>query len=355
MGSVREKIQVGVLGATGAVGQRFVEALADHPWFELAALTASDASAGRTYGDACRWLLSSEVPSGVADMVVQETAPTIDCDLVFSALPGKLAGPLEEAFAGAGYGVFSNAGAHRRDTDVPLLIPEVNPDHLSLVTNQRAGRGWEQGFIVTNPNCSAVMLTMALAPIHTTFSLRSVLVSTMQGLSGAGYPGVPSLDAIDNVIPYIGGEEEKLCFEPRKMLGQVNEEGIELADFVISAHCNRVPAREGHMETVSIALEHQATPERVVEAWREWHPLPQQLKLPTAPQMPIAVRTEPDRPQTRLDRDAGRGMVVSVGRVRSCEVFDIKFVVLGHNTIRGAAGASVLNAELMLVQGMINT
>lgn len=350
---MQEKLRVGILGATGAVGQRFVELLADHPWFELAALTASESSAGRRYGDACRWLPSSDMPAGVADVVVRETAPTIDCDVVFSALPGDQAGPVEEAFAVAGYGVFSNAGAHRRDSDVPLLIPEVNPDHLSLVAIQQARRGWGPGFIVTNPNCSAVMLAMALAPIHATFGLRSVLVSTMQGLSGAGYPGVPSLDALDNVIPFIAGEEEKLSFEPRKMLGTVGEGSVELADFAISAHCNRVPTREGHLETVSVALKGSAVPQEIVEAWDGWRPLPQQLGLPTAPRAPIVVRPEPDRPQTRLDRDAGRGMAVSVGRVRACDVLDIKFIVLGHNTIRGAAGASVLNAELMLAQGML--
>jgi aspartate-semialdehyde dehydrogenase len=349
------KIRVGVLGATGAVGQRFVEALADHPWFELAALAASDASAGRPYGDACRWIVSSDMPSGVAGMMVHETAPSLDCELVFSALPGNLAGPVEEAFASAGYGVFSNASAHRQAPDVPLLIPEVNPGHLSLLKAQRARRGWGRGFIVTNPNCSAVMLTMALASLHATFGLRSVLVSTMQGLSGAGYPGVPSLDALDNVIPFIKGEEEKLSLEPRKMLGRLNGESVELAGFTVSAHCHRVPAREGHLEAVSLALDTPASPEEVLAAWRDWHPLPQQLGLPTAPQPPLVIRAEPDRPQTRLDRDAGRGMAVSVGRVRSCEVLDIKFVVLGHNTIRGAAGASVLNAELMVAQGMIKT
>jgi aspartate-semialdehyde dehydrogenase len=350
---MQEKVRVGVLGATGAVGQRFVQLLADHPYFELTALTASDASAGRTYGNACRWMLSSDMPLGVPDMAVHDTTPSIDCDLVFSALPGDLAGAVEEAFAAAGYGVFSNANAHRQDPDVPLLIPEVNPDHLSLIATQRAQRGWKRGFIVTNPNCSAVMLTMALAPIHAAFGLRTVLVSTMQGLSGAGYPGVPSLDALDNVIPFIGGEEEKLSLEPHKMLGRVKEGRIEPANFVVSAHCNRVPAREGHLEVVSVSLEEDATPEQIVAIWRDWHPLPQQLNLPTAPHSPIVVRPEPDRPQTRLDRDAGGGMAVSVGRVRSCEVLDIKFVVLGHNTIRGAAGASVLNAELMLDRKMI--
>jgi aspartate-semialdehyde dehydrogenase len=350
---MQQKIRVGVLGATGTVGQRFVELLADHPWFELAALTASDASAGRVYGEACRWLLSADMPSGVADMLVQETAPGIECDLVFSALPGGLAGPVEEDFAQAGYGVFSNASAHRRDPDVPLLIPEVNPDHLALITAQQARRGWKWGFIVTNPNCSAVMLTVPLAPLQQRFGVRSVLVTTMQGLSGAGYPGVPSLDALDNVIPFIGGEEEKLSFEPRKMLGTVNGDHVQLAGFSISAHCNRVPAREGHLESVSVALVHSATQEEVIQAWREWQPVPQQLNLPTAPQPALVVRDEAERPQTRLDRDAGRGMAVSVGRLRPCEVLDIKFVTIGHNTIRGAAGASVLNAELMLAQGLI--
>jgi aspartate-semialdehyde dehydrogenase len=335
------------------VGQRFVEALAGHPWFELTALTASETSAGRRYGDACRWLLSSDMPAGVADMPVQATAPTIDCQLVFSALPAEQAGPGEEAFAAAGYGVFSNASAHRRDVDVPLLIPEVNPEHLALIEVQRARRGWERGFIVTNPNCSAVMLTVALAPLHMRFGVCSVLVTTMQGLSGAGYPGLSALDALDNVIPFVNGEEEKMSSEPRKMLGRLVDGGVEPAGFAVSAHCNRVPAREGHLETVSVALQARATPQAIVDAWREWQPLPQQLQLPSAPQPALVVRPEADRPQTRLDRDAGRGMAVSVGRVRACDVLDIKFVVLGHNTVRGAAGASVLNAELMLAQGMI--
>jgi aspartate-semialdehyde dehydrogenase len=350
---MQNKIPVGVLGATGAVGQRFVEALAGHPWFELAVLTASSASAGKRYGDACRWLLSADMPVGVADMIVQDTMPGGDCDLVFSALPGNRAGEVEETFAAAGYGVFSNASAHRMDADVPLLIPEVNPQHLALVETQRKQRGWQRGFIVTNPNCTAVVLTMALAPLHQAFGLKAVLMTSMQGLSGAGYPGVPSLDALDNVIPFVGGEEEKVSSEPRKMLGQIKDGTIEPAPFVISAHCNRVPAREGHLETVSVTLERQATPEQVAKAWRDWNPLPQQLGLPTAPNPPLVVRSEPDRPQTRVDRDAGKGMAVTVGRVRRCDVLDIKFVVLGHNTIRGAAGASVLNAELMLAQGLL--
>jgi aspartate-semialdehyde dehydrogenase len=274
---------------------------------------------------------------------------------VFSALPGDRAGEMEEAFAAAGYGVFSNASAHRQDPDVPLLIPEVNSGHLALLETQRVKRGWQRGFIVTNPNCTAVMLTMALAELHAAFGVKAVLVTSMQALSGAGYPGVPSLDALDNVIPYIGGEEEKLAAEPRKMLGRLNGGAIESADFVVSPHCNRVSTREGHLETVSLALRQKATLEELIQAWRAWTPLPQQLDLPTAPHPPIVIRSEPDRPQTRMDRDAGRGMAVTIGRVRYCEVLDVKFVVLGHNTVRGAAGGSVLNAELMLAQGLLHT
>lgn len=349
------KIRVGVLGATGTVGQRFIEALTDHPWFDLTALTASGASAGRRYADACRWQLSADMPAAVSDMIVQETAPEIDCDIVFSALPSDTAGPMEEAFAAAGYGVFSNARAHRNDSDVPLLIPEVNPEHLGLLDAQHTQRGWDRGFIVTNPNCSAIVLTVALAPLHRAFGLKKVLVTTMQGLSGAGYPGVSSLDALDNVLPYISGEEEKMSSEPRKMLGELKGGYIQPADIVVSAHCNRVPTREGHLETVSVQLDKTAGPQDIIQAWQDWNPVPQQLNLPTAPQPPLIVRPEPDRPQTRMDRDAGGGMAVSVGRVRPCEVLDLKFIVLGHNTIRGAAGASVLNAELMVAKGLISS
>ena len=347
-----DKLSVGVLGATGMVGQRFVDLLSSHPWFKITALTGSKASAGKTYADACRWRLSPDLPPGVKDIVVQETNPTIECDIVFSALPGDFAGPVEEAFAAAGYGVFSNASAHRQDADVPLLIAEVNPDHLELIAAQRDLRGWDRGYIVTNPNCSTTILTTALAPLHAAFGLRQVLVCTMQGLSGAGYPGVPALDAIDNVIHFIGGEEEKLALEPRKLLGRASEGRVELADFTVSAHCNRVPAVDGHLEAINVALERPATPQQIVDAWRDWRPLPQQLGLPSAPKAPVVYRPEHDRPQTRLDRDAARGMAASVGRVRPCEILDARFVALGHNTIRGAAGASVLNAELMVAQGL---
>jgi aspartate-semialdehyde dehydrogenase len=349
----KKRIRAGVLGATGAVGQRFIEQLVDHPWFELTALAASSNSAGKRYADAARWMPSADMPAAVADMVVQETAPGFECDIVFSALPGSEAGQIEEAFAAAGYGVFSNARAHRQDPDVPLLIPEVNPDHLAMLEVQRQRRGWDKGFIVTNPNCSAIMMTVALAPLHAAFGVRAVIVTTMQGLSGAGYPGVPALDAMDNVIPFIGGEEDKMATEPRKMLGEIVDGQFAPADFPVSAHCNRVAVREGHLETVSFALQQTASLEDILTAWRTWQPLPQQLGLPTAPQPVIIVRPERDRPQSRVDRDAGSGMAVSVGRLRPCEVLDYKFVVLGHNTIRGAAGASVLNAELMLAQDML--
>ena len=284
------------LGATGAVGQRFVELLVNHPWFELTTLTASSNSAGKRYADACRWMPSADMPARAVDMVVQDTAPGVDCDIVFSALPGEQAGEVEEAFAAAGYGVFSNAKAHRQDADVPLLIPEVNPDHLAMLDVQRRQRGWQKGFIVTNPNCSAIMLTVALAPLQAAFGLRAVLVTTMQGLSGAGYPGVPSLDALDNVIPFIGGEEDKMATEPRKMLGHISDGRFVPADFAVSAHCNRVAVREGHLEAVSIALKQPASAEDILAAWRTWQPLPQQLGLPTAPQPVIIVRPEPDRP-----------------------------------------------------------
>lgn len=347
------KWRVGVVAATGTVGQRFVALLADHPWFELSVLAASSASAGRRYGDVCHWLVASAMPPRVANMVVRESVPDLDCDLVFSALPGDRAGEVEEQFAAAGYGVFTNASAHRRDADVPLLIPEVNPDHLALLPVQRARRGWTSGLIVANPNCSAVVAAVALAPLHFAFGVRAAVVNTLQALSGAGYPGVSSLDALDNVVPFVAGEEEKLAFETRRMLGRIKNDEVVPAPFGVSAHCNRVPVRDGHLVTVSLAFEQPTTPDEIVQAWRAWRPLPQSLGLPTAPQPPLVIHSQADRPQSRLDRDAGGGMAVSVGRLRPCEVLDLKFVALGHNVIRGAAGASVLNAELMARQGML--
>jgi len=349
----RDKIKVGILGATGMVGQRFVQLLADHPWFEISALAASERSVGMPYGQACRWVVSNQMPSFAEEMIIQEPKPDLDCRLVFSALPANVAGLVEEQFAAAGYAVSSNASNHRLDPDVPLLVPEVNPDHLALIETQRRRHGW-QGFIVTNPNCSTVQLVLALKPLWDRFGITALNVVTMQALSGAGYPGVPSLDILDNVIPYITGEEEKVEREPRKLLGQLEGQAIKEADIAISAQCNRVGTREGHLEAVSVKLRRDASREEVVEALKGFRGPLQGLGLPSAPERPIVVREEVDRPQPRLDRDEGGGMSVVVGRVRECPVLDYKFLILGHNTIRGAAGAAILNAELLASQGYLD-
>lgn len=348
-------IRAGVLGATGAVGQRFVQLLADNPWIRLTAVAASERSVGQPYGRACAWRLPGDCPETATALVVQPCEPPLDCDIVFSALPADAAGPIEECFAAAGYPVFSNASSHRMNPDVPLLIPEVNADHLALIDVQRRRRGWERGCIVTNPNCSTIGLTLALKPLHDAFGLRQVLVTTMQALSGAGYPGVPGLDSLDNVIPYIGGEEDKLVHEPRKLLGRLAADGgaVEPAEITISAACHRVPTRDGHLEAVSLSLARPAAIEELLAAWRGFESLPHRLGCPSAVQPTIVVRSEVDRPQTQRDRDAGCGMAVTVGRLRPCEVLGAKFVVLSHNTIRGAAGGAILNAELALAQGRI--
>ncbi|RME79398.1 MAG: aspartate-semialdehyde dehydrogenase [Chloroflexi bacterium] len=349
-----DKIKAGVLGATGAVGQRFVQLLADHPYFEITVLAASDRSAGKTYREAANWILPQPMPAQVMEMEVQPISTHLDCAVVFSALPTAQAREWEAQFAAAGYAVFSNAGAHRMDEDVPLLIPEVNPDHLNLLPTQQANRGWDKGFIVTNPNCTSMPMTMALAPLHARFGVEAVIATSMQALSGAGYPGVPSLDAIDNILPFVAESEEvKMNIEPNKMLGTSTAAGVTPAGIRISAHCNRVPVSDGHLVTVSVKFRQKPSLEDILAAWREWHPLPQQLNLPTAPQPALVVREEQNRPQPRLDRDAGGGMATSIGRLRPCEVLDVRFVCLAHNTIRGAAGGSVLNAELMMAQGML--
>jgi aspartate-semialdehyde dehydrogenase len=348
------KIRVGILGATGMVGQHLIRFLQGHPWFEITALAASGRSEGRPYREVCRWIISPDMPPSVRDMVVQSCEPGLDCDLVFSGLPGDVAGPAEEAFAAAGYWVSSNASAHRMDADVPLLIPEVNPAHIDMLEHQRRKRGWKRGFIVTNPNCSTIALVMALKPLADRFGIRQVSVVTMQALSGAGYPGVASLDILDNVIPYIGGEEAKVESEPLKLLGALKGEAFRPAEFAISAQCNRVAVRDGHFEAVSVSFARRdVTADQVVEAISSFRALPQELNLPSAPQHPLVVRPEQDRPQPRYDRDEGQGMSVVVGRVRPCPVMDFKFMVLGHNTIRGAAGAAVLNAELLKAKGYL--
>lgn len=345
-------IKVAVLGATGTVGQRFVQLLQGHPWFEIRALTGSERSAGRTYGETCRWVLDTDMPESVRDMPVLGSEDALDTPLVFSALPSSVAGPIEERLAAQGHIVCSNASNHRMAPDVPLLIPEVNPDHLGLIEIQRKRRGWS-GAIVTNPNCTATPVTMALRPLHDAFGVTRTLIVSMQALSGAGYPGVPSFDAVDNVVPFIGGEEAKVESEPLKMLGTLGQAQVDPAGFIISAQCNRVPVLDGHLECVSVALGRAADIAEVIAAMRAFRALPQELNLPSAPPQPLIVRDEPDRPQIRRDRNAGNGMATTVGRVRACPLLGYKFVALAHNTIRGAAGGSILNAELMVAQGVL--
>ncbi len=349
------KIKVGVLGATGAVGQRFSQLVADHPYFALVVLAASERSAGKSYHEATNWILTEPMPAHLGDMIVQEMSTELDCELVFSALPTDSAHKWESQFAAAGYGVFSNAGAHRMDPNVPLLIPEVNPEHLDLLAHQQASQGWEQGFIVTNPNCTSIPMTMALAPLHPRFGVDQVIATSLQALSGAGYPGVPSLDAIDNVIPFVAESEEiKMGQEPNKMMGLSNGQEVTMAGIKVSAHCNRVPVSDGHLVTVSVSFKNKPSLDDILEIWQTWEPLPQKLALPFAPTPPLVIRTEANRPQPRLDRDAGQGMATTIGRLRPCEVLDVRFVALAHNTIRGAAGGSVLNAELMYAQGLLD-
>ena len=346
-----ERIPVAVLGATGSVGQRFVQLLAGHPWFRVAELVASDRSTGKRYREATDWRLDATMPEAAADLVVQDYGAALASPIAFSALPGEVAGEIEQRLAREGHAVLSNTSTHRMEPDVPLLIPEVNPEHAAAIATQRRNRGWS-GFIATNPNCSAIHLVLALKPLQQAFGLEAVAVTTMQAVSGAGYPGVPSLDMIDNVVPYIGGEEEKMAEETRKLLGGYDG-GFRPADVVVSAQCNRVPVRDGHTECVSVRLKEPAPPEEVVAAMEAFRGKPQELGLPSAPERPVVVRREANRPQPVLDRDAERGMASVVGRVRPCPLLGTKFVVLGHNTVRGAAGASILNAELFKVEGLL--
>jgi aspartate-semialdehyde dehydrogenase len=347
------KIPVGVLGATGTVGQRFVQLLADHPWFEITAVAASERSEGVRYGEACHWLLPTPMPDAVRDLVVQPAEPGIDCRLVFASLPSSVAASVEERFAKAGYAVCSNASAHRMAPDVPLLIPEVNPDHTALIEVQRQQRGWT-GCVVTSANCSSTQLALMLKPLHDAFGLRSVYVTTLQAVSGAGYPGVPGLDILGNVVPFISGEESKMEEEPLKMLGVLAENEISAATFAISAQCNRVPVRDGHMECVSVALERKVSVEALSEVLASFRATGQVVDLPSTPHRPIVVLQEPDRPQPILDLGAGGGNSVSVGRIRPCALFDYKLVLLGHNTLRGAAGGAIHNAELLVAQGWVS-
>lgn len=346
------KIPVSILGATGTVGQKFVRLLSDHPWFEIAAVAASSASAGNRYGDIVRWRETATLPERIGGLTVRECIVPMPGPIIFSALDAEVAGPIEQAFARSGAFVVTNTRTHRMDADVPLLIPEVNADHLNLVDRQRKARGWS-GAIIANPNCSTAALALVLTPLHHAFEVEKLFVSTMQAVSGAGYPGVPSLDIVGNVVPFIGGEEEKIERESRKLLGILGESGVTPADFAVSVHTNRVAVIDGHMATVSVGFRKRAAVEDALSALREFRASPCVAGLPSSPTPPIEVDLRTDRPQPRLDLDRGRGMAVTVGRVRPCPILDLRMVVLGHNTVRGAAGQAVQIAELLVADGRV--
>ena len=348
------KRKVAILGATGAVGQRYIQLLQGHPWFQIEVLAASERSAGKRYGQACNWTMETELPKEIAEMTVADANVEAvekagDIDIVFSSLPAEIAGATESEFA-AFYPVFSKASSHRMERDVPLMIPEVNPEHLALIPIQQRLRGWK-GFISTDPNCSTIQLVLSLKPL-VQFGLRQIIVSTMQALSGAGYPGVPSLDIIDNVVPYISKEEEKLEIEALKILGTFEGSAVKNAGFQLSASCNRVNVKDGHLESVFVKLSSNPTVEQIEDAFAAFRGEPQKLKLPSAPENPIVVRKESNRPQPRFDRDAGKGMSVVVGRIRTDPIMSVKYMCLGHNTIRGAAGQVILGAELAVAKGL---
>ncbi|MBT4352749.1 aspartate-semialdehyde dehydrogenase [archaeon] len=355
------KLRVGVLGGTGMVGQNYIKLLVNHPWFEVNYVAASPRSAGKSYEKAVsgRWQMSTDIPENVKEIVVK-TLDDIElakekCDFVFSALGGKLAKEYEEKYAEIGIPVISNASAHRWTSDVPMLIPEINHDHINMIPHQQKNRGWKKGFIAVKPNCSLQSYLTPLFALHEKFKIKQIILTTLQAVSGAGHPGVPSLDIYDNIVPYIGGEEEKTEEEPMKILGKfvdgkiINEKGID-----ISAHCNRVPVIDGHMACVSVKFENKPEREEILKIWDEFKSLPQELDLPFAPKKPIMYIDEPNRPQTRKDRDKDKGMAIVVGRLRECNVFDYRYVGLSHNTVRGAAGGGILNAELLYKKGFLN-
>ncbi len=349
----KQKIPVGILGATGVVGQRFIQLLENHPWFEVAWLAASDRSEGKAYGDAVRWRLKTAIPEYVRKMQVSPAEPEGAPKVIFAALDAGIARDLEPKFADTGCAVVSNSSAFRMQADVPLVIPEVNADHLALI-EQQSWRKKSGGYIVTNPNCSAIGLVVALAPLQQKFGIESLFVTTMQAVSGAGYPGVASLDILGNVIPFIKNEEEKMEEETKKLLGSLNGHGVQDAGFRMTAHCNRVAVEDGHTESVSVKLKSKATLEAVIAAIEGFSSKPFEAGCPLAPEHPLMYDAAPDRPQPRFDLDRGKGMTVSVGRLRPCGLLDYKFTVLSHNTIRGAAGAALLNAELLKVQGYLS-
>lgn len=350
---VEKKWRAGVLGATGIVGQRLVKLLAGHPWFELCEVAASERSSRKTYDEAVSWHLETPVPVLARNLVVKGVEPTLDCDFVFSALDSSVAGPVEEDFARAGYPVVSNSRNHRMDADVPLLIPEVNAAHLKAIPLQQTNRGYDTGFIVTNPNCSTAGLVLVLKPLADAFGLEKIFVVTLQAISGAGYPGVASMDIQGNVLPFINGEEEKMEVEPQKLLGKWDGARFVEAGLSISAHCNRVPVLDGHLECVSVGLKKIASLEEVREALRSFEVDAELAALPSAVRNPVIVLDEENRPQPRRDVQAGNGMAAVVGRIRECPLHDVKFTLLSHNLVRGAAGAALLNAELLAARGFL--
>jgi len=349
-----KKLRAGVLGATGLVGQRIVSLLADHSWFELTDVAASERSSGKTYAEAVHWHLDAPIPTAARELVVKGLDPSLACDFVFSALDSSVAGGAEEDFARAGYPVVSNSRNHRMDPDVPLLIPEVNAAHLDAIPLQQKNRGYTTGFIVTNPNCSTAGLVLVLKPLADAFGLEKIFVVTLQAMSGAGYPGVASLDIQGNVVPFISGEEEKMESEPQKLLGKWNGERFVDAGLGISAHCNRVPVIDGHLECVSVSLKKIASLHEVREALRDFEVSSEIAQLPSALRNPVVVLDDQDRPQPRRDVNAGNGMAAVVGRVRECPLLDVKLTLLSHNLVRGAAGAALLNAELLAARGLLN-
>ena len=351
---MKTRHKIGILGATGVIGQRFIQLRENHPWIEIAWLAASDKSTGKTYGEAVRWKLDTPLPGWIAEMMVSPATPEGAPGVIFAALDTDIARELEPKFAAAGCAVISNSSAFRMQADVPLVIPEVNPTHLSLIEVQ-SWRKHSGGYIVTNPNCSAIGLVLALKPLADRFGIESIFVSTMQAVSGAGYPGVASLDILGNVIPYIRNEEEKMEEETQKLLGKLNGKSIVPAAFAMSAQCNRVAVEDGHTESISVRLKTKAKREEIIAAWNDYRAEPQELKLPSAPERPVVYMEAADRPQPRFDVDLGAGMTTAVGRLRPCGVLEWKFTVLSHNTIRGAAGAAVLNAELLKAKGYLAT
>jgi aspartate-semialdehyde dehydrogenase len=353
-GGAAKKWRAGVLGATGLVGQRLVKLLAGHPWFELTEVAASERSSGRSYGDAVRWHLDGSIPEAARSLVVKSLDPSLDCDFVFSALDSSVAGGAEEDFARAGFPVVSNSKNHRMDPDVPLLIPEVNAAHLEAIPAQQKNRGYDGGFIVTNPNCSTAGLVLVLKPLADAFGLEKVFAVTLQAVSGAGYPGVASMDIQANVIPFISGEEEKMESEPQKLLGKWDGARFIDAGLGLSAHCNRVPVLEGHLECISVSLKKIACLKEVREALRNFEVSAELRSLPSAIRHPVMLLDGDDRPQPRRDVHAGNGMAAVVGRVRECPLLDIKLTLLSHNLVRGAAGAALLNAELLAARGFLN-